>query len=110
MLILIGTVPPPTPSTTPSVLARSRTSPLSPSRRTGLQSLRLAQRVIGDARTNLTDYIRTKQFDQNTMLAARQMVEEIDNEVVLYKSLNGVPANQQTNVRTTCTSSAKRCA
>jgi PiT family inorganic phosphate transporter len=55
--------------------------------------------VIGDARTNLTDYIRTKQFDQNTMLAARQMVEEIDNEVLQYKSLNGVPANQQQNVR-----------
>jgi PiT family inorganic phosphate transporter len=55
--------------------------------------------VIGDARTNLTDYIRTKQFDQNTMLAARQMVEEIDNEVLQYKSLSGVPANQQQNVR-----------
>jgi len=55
--------------------------------------------VIGDARTNLTDYIRTKQFDQNTTLATRQMIEEIDNEVILYKSLNGVPANQQQNVR-----------
>ncbi|MGD0366419.1 MAG: inorganic phosphate transporter [Acidobacteriaceae bacterium] len=55
--------------------------------------------VIGDARTNLTDYIRTKQFDQNTTLATRQMIEEIDNEVILYKSLNSVPANQQQNVR-----------
>jgi PiT family inorganic phosphate transporter len=55
--------------------------------------------VIADARTNLTDYIRTKQFDQNTMLAARQMVEEIDNEVLQYKSLNSVPPNQQQNVR-----------
>jgi PiT family inorganic phosphate transporter len=55
--------------------------------------------VIGDARTELTDYIRTKDFTPNTMLAARQMVEEIDNEVVLYKSLTSVPANQQQNVR-----------
>ena len=55
--------------------------------------------VIQDARTDLTDYIRTKDFNNNTMLAARQMVEEIDNEVVMYKSLNGVPANMQQNVR-----------
>jgi PiT family inorganic phosphate transporter len=55
--------------------------------------------VIADGRTELTDYIRTKQFNQNTMLAARQMVEEINNEVVLYKTLNKVPANQQQNVR-----------
>jgi PiT family inorganic phosphate transporter len=27
------------------------------------------------------------------------MVEEIDNEVVLYKSLSGVPSNQQQNIR-----------
>ncbi len=55
--------------------------------------------VIGDARSDLTDYIRTKNFNANTMLAARQMVEEIDNEVVLYKSLSGVPSNQQQNIR-----------
>jgi PiT family inorganic phosphate transporter len=55
--------------------------------------------VIQDARTDLTDYIRTKDFNSDTMLAARQMVEEIDNEVVMYKSLNGVPANMQQNVR-----------
>ncbi len=55
--------------------------------------------VIGDARTDLTDFIRTREFNQNTMLAARQMVDEIENEVVMYKSLNGVPPNQQQNVR-----------
>jgi len=55
--------------------------------------------VIGDARSDLTDYIRTKQFNQNTMLAARQMVEEINNEVVEYKALNSIPADQQQNVR-----------
>jgi inorganic phosphate transporter, PiT family len=55
--------------------------------------------VIGDARTDLTDYIRTKQFTPNTMLAARQMVVEIRDEVTAYKTLAGVPANQQQNVR-----------
>ena len=55
--------------------------------------------VISDARTDLTDYIRTKEFNQNTMLAARQMVEEIQNEVTMYKQLNSIPANQQSNIR-----------
>ena len=33
--------------------------------------------VIGDARADLTDYIRTKEFTPNTMLAVRQMIIEI---------------------------------
>jgi PiT family inorganic phosphate transporter len=33
------------------------------------------------------------------MLAARQMVEEINNEVLAYKQLNSIPADQQQNVR-----------
>jgi PiT family inorganic phosphate transporter len=55
--------------------------------------------VISDSRTELTDYIRTKEFNQNTMLAARQLTEEVQNEVLLYKTLKSVPANQQQNVR-----------
>jgi inorganic phosphate transporter, PiT family len=55
--------------------------------------------VMGDARSELTDYIRTKQFNQDTMLAARQMTEEIKNEVSEYKSLKGIPDAQQQNVR-----------
>ncbi len=55
--------------------------------------------VMDDARTDLTDYIRTKNFTPNTMLAARQMAVEIQNEVISYKSLAGVPGDQQQNVR-----------
>ncbi|MBT9331279.1 inorganic phosphate transporter [Paracidobacterium acidisoli] len=55
--------------------------------------------VIGDARTDLTDYIRTKDFTPNTMLAARQMASEIGHEVEQYKTLAAVPADQQQNVR-----------
>src|SRR6201998_263929 len=40
--------------------------------------------VMGDARNDLTDYIRTKNFTPNTMLAARQMAVEIQNEVLSY--------------------------
>ncbi len=55
--------------------------------------------VMDDARSDLTDYIRTKEFTPNTMLAARQLAIEIKNEVTEYKSLAGIPANQQQNVR-----------
>ena len=55
--------------------------------------------VIDDARNDLTDYIRTKNFTPNTMLAARQLAVEIQNEVISYKSLAGVPGDQQQNVR-----------
>jgi PiT family inorganic phosphate transporter len=55
--------------------------------------------VMGDARSDLTDYIRTKQFTPNTMLAARQLALEIQHEVTAYHTLAAVPANQQQNVR-----------
>ncbi|HVW76127.1 MAG TPA: inorganic phosphate transporter [Alloacidobacterium sp.] len=55
--------------------------------------------VMGDARSDLTEYIRTKQFTPNTALSARQLAIEIEHEVQQYKSLAGVPANQQQNVR-----------
>ncbi len=55
--------------------------------------------VMGDARSDLTDYIRSKEFTPNTMLAARQLALEIQHEVVAYHTLAGIPANQQQNVR-----------
>ncbi len=55
--------------------------------------------VMGDARSDLTDYIRTKQFNANTMLSARQMMVEIRDEVTEYKTLAAIPANQQQNTR-----------
>jgi len=55
--------------------------------------------VNGDPREALTDYIRTKEFNFNTMLSLRAMVEEVDKEVVGYKTLANVPAGQQQNIR-----------
>ena len=52
-----------------------------------------------DARSLLTSYIRTRQFTPDTLPAIRQMVDQISTEVVLYKSLNKLPARQQENVR-----------
>ena len=55
--------------------------------------------VMGDARSDLTDYIRTKNFTPNTMLAARQLALEISHEAMEYKTLAAIPANQQQNTR-----------
>jgi inorganic phosphate transporter, PiT family len=55
--------------------------------------------VMGDARTDLTQYIRNKQFTPNTMLAARQLAIEISHEVQIHKTLADVPSSQQQNVR-----------
>ncbi len=52
-----------------------------------------------DPRTDLTEYIRTKKFTPDTMLAARQLVLEIEHETQQYKTLAAVPPGQQTNVR-----------
>jgi PiT family inorganic phosphate transporter len=55
--------------------------------------------VIGDARDDVTDYIRTKQFNANTMLAMRTLVNDIGNETVIYKELKNVPNDRVRNFR-----------
>jgi PiT family inorganic phosphate transporter len=52
--------------------------------------------VISDPREEVTEYVRTHQFTPNTMLALRQQVNEIANELTIYKELKQVP---QANVR-----------
>lgn len=55
--------------------------------------------VIGDARDDVTEYIRTKQFNANTMLALRTMVNDVGNETALYKELKNVPNERVRNFR-----------
>jgi PiT family inorganic phosphate transporter len=55
--------------------------------------------VIGDPRDDVTDYIRTKQFNANTMLALRTLVNDIGNETSLYKELKNVPNDRVRNFR-----------
>jgi PiT family inorganic phosphate transporter len=56
--------------------------------------------ILGaDARATVTDYIRTKQLQPDTILALRELVQDLSHEVALYKEFKAVPANQQTNVR-----------
>jgi PiT family inorganic phosphate transporter len=56
--------------------------------------------ILGaDARAEVTDYIRTKQLQPDTILALRELVEDLNHEVVLYKAFKSVPPQDQTNVR-----------
>jgi phosphate/sulfate permease len=56
--------------------------------------------VLGeDARAEVTDYIRTKQIRPDTMLALRELVNDLRGDVTTYKEYKAVPANRQANVR-----------
>jgi PiT family inorganic phosphate transporter len=56
--------------------------------------------ILGpDARATVTDYIRTKQLQPDTILALRELVEDLDHEVALYKEFKAVPPQEQANVR-----------
>lgn len=55
--------------------------------------------VISDERDELTDYIRTKEFTPNTMLALRQMVSDIGNETALFGELAKIPNDRVRNFR-----------
>jgi len=55
--------------------------------------------VIGDARDDVTEYIRTKQFNANTMLAMRTLVNDIGTETSIYKELKNVPNERVRNFR-----------
>jgi inorganic phosphate transporter, PiT family len=55
--------------------------------------------VIGDPRDEVTDYIRSKQFTPNTMLALRSLVNGIGTEISQYGELKGVPQDKVRNFR-----------
>jgi inorganic phosphate transporter, PiT family len=55
--------------------------------------------VVGDDRDEVTDYIRTKQFTPNTMLALRQLVNDIGNETAVFGELAKVPQDRVRNFR-----------
>ncbi len=55
--------------------------------------------VVGDSRDEVTDYIRTKQFTPNTMLALRQLINGIGTEMAIYKELKAVPQEHVRNFR-----------
>lgn len=100
MLILIGTVPTAyalnhavTYSESQNFIAASQQAA------TALDHYVEPGAVIGDARDDVTDYIRTKQFNANTMLALRTLINDIGTETSLYKELKNVPTDRVRNFR-----------
>jgi inorganic phosphate transporter, PiT family len=55
--------------------------------------------VISDAHEDVTDYVRTRDFNANTMLALRTMINDIGNETALYKELKNIPNDRIPNFR-----------
>jgi PiT family inorganic phosphate transporter len=50
-------------------------------------------------RAEVTTYLRTQQMQPDTILALRELVKEVNSEVVLYKEFKSVPAQDQSNIR-----------
>jgi PiT family inorganic phosphate transporter len=55
--------------------------------------------VVGDPREDVTAYIRDHEFKPNTMLALRQLVNGISDEMAIYKTLAAVPPESTRNFR-----------
>ena len=101
MLILIGTVP--------TAYALNHAVPQS-----GVQTFVAASQqadqvinahvekdaVLGpDARDAVTHFIATKQLQPDTMIAMRELINDLTTQIAIYKEYKAVPASQQTNVR-----------
>ncbi|HTV59488.1 MAG TPA: inorganic phosphate transporter [Verrucomicrobiae bacterium] len=100
MLILIGTVPT-AYAVNHAVTTRQTEDFVAVSMQTAdmLGKYVSPSAVVGDDRQELTDYIRTREFTPNTMLALRQLVNGIGTEMALYKQLKSVPQDKVRNFR-----------
>jgi PiT family inorganic phosphate transporter len=100
MLILIGTVPT-TYALNHAVTARESQDFVAVSRNAAetLNKYVVPAAAIGDPREDVTDYIRTKEFKPNTMLALRELVNGIGTEMAQFGDLKAVPQDQVRNFR-----------
>ncbi len=101
MLILIGTVPT-AYALNHAVSAAEIQDFIAASERAGriLDQHVDSRGILGpDAREEVTDYIRTKQMQPATILALRELVEDLGHEVALYHEYKDVPPQDQANVR-----------
>jgi len=53
----------------------------------------------GDARTELTEFLRTKKMQPDTMTALRESIRDLEGAVQAYGDYKHVPPGQQTNIR-----------
>jgi len=100
MLILIGTVPT-TYALNHAVSAAESQDFIAVSQQTAaaLDKYVVPSASIGDPREDLTEYIRTKEFKPNTMLALREDINGIGTELAIFKELSKVPNDKVRNFR-----------
>ncbi len=55
--------------------------------------------LAGDPRSELTEYLRTKKLQPDTLIALRENIRDLEGDVQAYGDYKHVPASQQTNVR-----------
>jgi PiT family inorganic phosphate transporter len=100
MLILIGTVP--TAYALNHAITESQTQDfVAVSRQAGevVQKYVSGSAVVGDPRTALTDYIRTRNFTPGAMLGMQQLINDLANEASSYQVLKNVPSRDIVNFR-----------
>ena len=100
MLILIGTVPTTyalnhavTPRQTQDFIAVSHQAAET------LNKYISPSAAIGDPREDVTEFIRTKEFKPNTMLAMRTLINDVGTEMALFKDLAKAPNDKVRNFR-----------
>ena len=100
MLILIGVVPT-AYALNHAVTARESEDFVAVSQQTVqvLNRYRDPAAVTGDTRDELSSYIRTHQFNTNTMLALQTLINDIGTEMAQFKVLKNVPPEMTRNFR-----------
>ena len=101
MLILIGTVPT-AYALNHAVTAHELQTFIACSQQAGAildQHVTAQSTQSQNAREIVTDYIRTRQMQPQTMSALRQLVLEVSDKVAIYKTFQAVPGKEQANVR-----------
>ena len=100
MLILIGTVP--TAYALNHAITKKQSEDfIAVSQQTAnvLDKYVSSNAVIGDPHDVVTDYVRTKQFTPETMLALRQLIGDMGNETALFGEMKKIPNDQVRNFR-----------
>ena len=100
MLILIGTVP--TAYALNHAMTTKQTqdfAAVSEQTAATLNRYVTPDAVVGDPREEVTEYVRSRNFTPNTMLALRDMVSGMGTEMAMYKELKAVPQDRVRNFR-----------
>jgi len=100
MLILIGTVPT-AYALNHAVSAKQSQDYIAVSHQAvdSLNRYVTGSTVMGDPREDVTEYVRTRQFKPGTVLALRELINDMANEMSIFKLLSKVPADRTRNFR-----------